>query len=112
MWGSASQYPCIECGGQAKDWAYDGTDPVELLEIARQGTAMFYSRYPEFYMPMCRKCHGKRDGAMAQGELREYREWRYRTGLTVQALPAEYQGDTEKVPRLAGATGGGDGNDH
>ena len=32
-----------------------------------------YSRYPEFYMPMCPKCHKILDAGEAKAELYEYR---------------------------------------
>jgi hypothetical protein len=89
LWGSASKYSCVDCGECAQDWAYDGTDPDQLLGgSAREGRAsiMFYSRYPEFYMPMCRKCHSRRDGAAQQRELYEYRMWKHRTGMTLADL--------------------------
>lgn len=88
LWGSASQYSCIDCGLQAKDWAYDGADPSERLgetDPANIGSSSLvrYSLYPEFYMPMCRKCHAIRDKGAAKAELREYRLWKHRTGLTL-----------------------------
>jgi hypothetical protein len=52
LWGSASQYRCVKCPEQAIDWAYDGTDLTQLTSSSGD-----YSRYPEFYMPMCRRCH-------------------------------------------------------
>jgi hypothetical protein len=90
-WGLASQYPCVECGGTAKDWAYDGTDPTQLFVESNSGRRrsstrkgwLFVSRYPEFYMPMCKKCHKSMDGARQQQELFEYRQWKHATGLTL-----------------------------
>jgi hypothetical protein len=82
LWGSASQYPCVICGRSAEDWAYDGADPTERLQEA-SGSYQRYSRFPEFYMPMCRKCHLGRDKGAAAEELREYREFKHRTGLTL-----------------------------
>lgn len=81
LWGSASQYPCIRCGKPAKDWAYDGADPTQRYGTTSRGTWLFYSAWPEFYMPMCRKCHHKRDRGVATGELREYRQLKHETGL-------------------------------
>lgn len=89
LWGKASQYPCVQCGEPAKDWAYDGTDPAEKYgPQARRGKEYwsFYSICPEFYMPMCRPCHRSRDGARAQRELREYRQWKNGTGLSIDDL--------------------------
>ncbi|MEC4611818.1 hypothetical protein [Tsukamurella tyrosinosolvens] len=45
---------CWKCRGPAEHWAYDLTDPTELID-PRRGCR--YSRFPEFYMPMCRSCH-------------------------------------------------------
>ena len=73
--GAAKQYPCIECGGDAHQWAYDGTDPTQKLgHHSRSSTMMWYSVYPEFYMPMCQRCHKTRDVALAAAELNEYRQ--------------------------------------
>jgi hypothetical protein len=57
MWGSASLYPCVDCGGEAQDWSYDHTDPTELTGEGRHGMITQYSVWPEFYAPRCRKCH-------------------------------------------------------
>lgn len=87
VWGPARQYPCIECGEAAKDWAYDGTDSTELLGVAAKGRSLMrYSLYPEFYMPMCRKCHHSRDKGRAAQELREYREFKHRTRMTLPEI--------------------------
>ena len=84
LWGKARQYLCIECGGAAQEWAYDGTDPTEQYACASNANSWtHFSSYPEFYMPMCRRCHKGRDAAIAKEELREYREWKHRTGLTL-----------------------------
>lgn len=54
LWGSAKQYPCVHCGGRATDWAYDHTDP-EAQWAFTEGAP--YSNWPEFYMPLCKRCH-------------------------------------------------------
>lgn len=66
VFGAASQQTCVGCSSQAEQWAYDGTDPTEVWSTQpwsnRNGASIAaYSRYPEFYMPMCRSCHTKRD---------------------------------------------------
>lgn len=48
-----------------------------------RGAKLWYSAYPEFYMPMCFKCHRARDASFAAAELREYREWKLATRMTV-----------------------------
>lgn len=64
------------------DWAYDGTDPGQQVD-KKGDKALIYSSWPEFYMPMCRKCHIRRDRGAAAEELSEFREWKSRTGLTL-----------------------------
>lgn len=91
LWGKAAQYSCIECGGPAKQWAYDGTDPTQgygpTASAGQYGKYWsFFSSYPEFYMPMCSRCHSRRDGSKAQQELREYRLWKQLTGLSLADL--------------------------
>jgi hypothetical protein len=73
LWGSASQYPCVKCGCTAQDWCYDGADQDQILGSKNGSALMHYSVWPEFYMPMCRKCHFRRDRALARQELNEYR---------------------------------------
>lgn len=87
LWGSAAQYPCFECGGPARDWAYDGADPTERYGKNGNGNSfVFYSRFPEFYMPMCAPCHRRRDKLVAARELYEYRAWKHRTRMTLPEL--------------------------
>lgn len=62
--GSAHKNPCIMCGGEAKEWAYDGTDESELQgSVNLNGTSypVKYSVWPEFYMPLCIVCHRRLD---------------------------------------------------
>jgi hypothetical protein len=78
LWGSARLYPCIECGKAAEQWAYDGTDPEELSGL-QKGYVRVYSRYPEFYMPMCRRCHTKRDEDWRKelkAQFSEFMQWK------------------------------------
>jgi Helix-turn-helix domain len=82
LWGAASRHPCVACGGQAADWAYDGTDPTELHHDTQDfdavRTILPYSRFPEFYLPMCKRCHKQRDMRELEDELEAFREWRKR----------------------------------
>ena len=64
LWGRASEHCCVGCEKPARDWAYDGTDPSERYGTNSVGTYLHYSVWPEFYMPMCRGCHLKRDAAL------------------------------------------------
>lgn len=56
--GKASLYTCFSCGSMADEWAYDGTDPTHLEERPNGRKYLIgYSRFPEFYAPMCFGCH-------------------------------------------------------
>lgn len=54
--GSASEHACVDCGGTAKEWSYDGLDAGELTE----GT-LRYSIDPAHYVPRCVPCHRAHD---------------------------------------------------
>lgn len=85
LWGSASGYLCVVCGKAANNWSYDGTDPEQNYAQYR-GRWLFYSPWPEFYMPMCGSCHHIRDKNIAAQELYEYRSWKHRTGKTLSEV--------------------------
>lgn len=55
--GKAGAYACVECGGQARQWAYDYADPSELVDEK----GLRYSTDPDRYEPMCASCHKVRD---------------------------------------------------
>ncbi|OBI00567.1 hypothetical protein A5678_19005 [Mycobacterium sp. E2733] len=79
LWGRVQQYPCIWCCDPAEEWAYDGTDQSELYDTRHDWqlrSIVPYSRFPEFYMPMCKRCHKKFDIERLQTELQQFREWR------------------------------------
>lgn len=61
LWGPARQYPCVSCAGQAHEWAYDGTDETQLTELVDGFYDLTYSAWPEFYKPLCMKCHRNED---------------------------------------------------
>ena len=71
--GPARLYPCVKCGNASHDWAYDGMDATQLLGKGTGSAMSWYSRYPEFYMPLCRPCHRALDGNTQATELNEYR---------------------------------------
>ena len=52
--GRASLFPCIVCGEQARDWAYQYTDQEPLRDPV---SGEIYSLDPQHYRPMCRRCH-------------------------------------------------------
>jgi hypothetical protein len=85
-WGSASEHLCVDCGFEAKEWAYDGSDSAQLYGIQPNGSYCFYSRYPEFYMPLCSDCHSLRDRGSAARELRQYRKLRHEFDLTYDEM--------------------------
>lgn len=51
--GIASQYPCAECGEQAKDWAFDNQEPYWI----NPKTECAYHDDLSRYRPLCKKCH-------------------------------------------------------
>jgi len=53
--GKASEQVCA-CGQQAAHWAYDHSDPGELLDRGRP-----YSADPSHYLAMCVPCHKRMD---------------------------------------------------
>lgn len=63
LWGHAGRYPCVLCGHQADEWAYDGHDPTEKHETLVGRWPVVFSVHPEFYFPACIPCHRKMDGA-------------------------------------------------
>jgi hypothetical protein len=82
IWGRVQQYPCIDCGKPAEEWAYDGKDPTELYvertDWGKRKSIVPYSRFPEFYMPMCKACHKRRDMRELHEAYAEFRAWRKR----------------------------------
>lgn len=57
--GQARTHPCADCGKQASQWTYNGSDPEELTVGEDDNTAltgMRYSADARFYQPMCRSC--------------------------------------------------------
>lgn len=65
LFGKASDHACIHCGRQAAHWAYDHMDPTALRrQSSRLVFAGLYSRFPEFYMPLCASCHHSYDAYM------------------------------------------------
>ena len=55
--GDPTALSCVECGQQAKEWAYNHTDPDEL----RDPKGRAYSMSAKFYQAMCRSCHRRMD---------------------------------------------------
>lgn len=61
--GSASSYPCVDCGRPARDWSYDGRDENELSQMI-DGHRRRYSADPSHYTPRCRSCHKDYDNSL------------------------------------------------
>ena len=59
--GPAGAQKCTDCGAPAYEWAYDHTDPAELTDRLSTGVEVRYSTDPEYYVPLCRSCHRRRD---------------------------------------------------
>lgn len=55
--GRAVNFTCSHCDKQADEWAYDGTDPEEL--IGPKG--MRFSFDQDRYIPLCYTCHSAFD---------------------------------------------------
>ena len=59
--GNANLNPCVDCGEPATDWAYDRTDPDESVGFQKGRHRVVYSQWPEFYKPLCHRCHALLD---------------------------------------------------
>lgn len=60
--GRAADFPCDACGQQAREWAYDHTDPDELTgPCGYPGDEAVYSLDQSKYRPMCSRCHKDAD---------------------------------------------------
>lgn len=56
--GRAAVQTCVDCGGAAAHWSYDGLDTNALYE---ERVNCWYSLSPDFYVPRCVSCHSKHD---------------------------------------------------
>jgi hypothetical protein len=61
-YGPASQFPCVDCLGEAAQWSYSHEDPNEL-----QSPDGPYSLDVEHYAPRCVSCHKSMDLAILRG---------------------------------------------
>ena len=61
-YGSASNYPCVDCGGVARHWAYNHDDEDAKCGLAA-GTpyVLRFSVKLEHYSPRCVPCHKRFD---------------------------------------------------
>jgi hypothetical protein len=52
--GRAASYRCVDCDGEAADWAYDYSDPDPARDAK---TGLLYSFDVSRYRPLCKSCH-------------------------------------------------------
>lgn len=64
--GPAHLHRCTTCPEQAAEWAYDHTDPHELISSDASGLHSPYSTDLSTYVPLCVPCHRAFDGYVAQ----------------------------------------------
>lgn len=93
--GPASNYACQFCEApakEAKEWAYDGKDPNELVERVN-GCDVTYSADLAHYIPLCLQCHRRFDGAGSKPLLdaadTAYCARRYEQGISSTVIARE-----------------------
>lgn len=59
--GAASDYPCADCGDQARDWSLRRDASTSLWGKCNRGYSVEYSTNPDDYEPRCKRCHAKHD---------------------------------------------------
>lgn len=55
MRGCASDHPCVDCCGPAKEWSWEGGS------IETYGDKVFVDDFDQ-YVPRCQSCHRRKDG--------------------------------------------------
>lgn len=60
--GVARTHSCVDCGGVARDWSYDGGDPNVRYEVVN-GYRLAFSTNLDRYSPRCSPCHRSHDAA-------------------------------------------------
>lgn len=61
--GPARNHDCVDCGGPAREWSYNGKDDGELMGKSGRFEVAF-SENLDNYEPRCCSCHRKFDNAM------------------------------------------------
>ena len=102
--GPAKDYPCVSCGGPAREWAYQYTGTV--LRDSQQNRA--YSEDPADYAPMCSGCHrsfdNSNDADVQQRRLDGSRKAGRTTAARLQEDPEFAQEFSRKVAAGGRAT--------
>jgi hypothetical protein len=84
--GRPVAFACVTCGDTAREWAYVGGDPDELIERGRA-----YSLDQSRYVPMCFPCHRRHDRARADGRTTDVcprgHSWAENTGVRRKRAP-------------------------
>jgi len=55
--GVAAQFACVDCGGPAQEWSYNGGSPDERSGFNSHQRPIVYSVNVADYSPRCRHCH-------------------------------------------------------
>lgn len=58
--GRARDHRCVDCGGRAREWSYNGGDVDELTEVVAV-SPLKYSLDVARYSPRCKPCHVRYD---------------------------------------------------
>lgn len=101
--GPASAQQC-RCGARAKHWAYDHSDPGELIGDTGRGIVAAYSLDFDRYVPLCCSCHAQENARREPDRLRaEIATLRLALWLAVRTRSAALYGrpsrDPNRVPR-------------
>lgn len=59
--GSATNQPCVDCGGPASAWSYNHDDPAQTGGTNSRGNPVVYSTSLDRYSPRCSACHNMLD---------------------------------------------------
>jgi len=101
--GPARDRACVDCGGHAAEWSYDGLDPHELTEPE---SGKRYSFDPDHYQPRCHDCHAAFDGHIGEGNGRakltdaQCREIQLSVGVTQQQLADRFGVTQSHISRI------------
>lgn len=60
--GPARDHSCVDCGGQASSWSYDGGSPLERISDQAGSKGQLFSPDLMAYSPRCEPCHSNLDG--------------------------------------------------